>query len=70
MPLRHVLLRRELDGSWSARCPSLPGCTAHGRTRDEALERVRQEIQDSTRSMQAAGLPVPPDDYETETLRV
>jgi predicted RNase H-like HicB family nuclease len=33
---------REDDGRWIAEVPALPGCAAYGRTRAQALARVRR----------------------------
>jgi len=41
---RRVLLYPGEDGFIVAEVPSLPGCISQGRTRDEALENVREAI--------------------------
>lgn len=35
-----VEIERETDGRWIAEVPDLPGVTAYGNTRDEAVARV------------------------------
>ncbi len=35
-----ILLRRDADGDFVARIEELPGCSSHGQTREEALERL------------------------------
>jgi len=37
-----MILRKDEDGDWVARIEELPGCTAHGKTRGEALENLEQ----------------------------
>lgn len=37
-----TLLRPGEDGWIVAECPLLPGCISQGRTRDEALENIRE----------------------------
>jgi predicted RNase H-like HicB family nuclease len=37
---------READGRWIADVPALPGCMLYGRTRRDALTRVRRLAQD------------------------
>ena len=32
------------DGNYTAVCPSLPGCSCRGRTREEAKERLNEAI--------------------------
>ena len=39
-----VTLDRDEDGVWVVECPSIPGCVSQGRTRDEALENVKDAI--------------------------
>lgn len=33
------------DGYWVAECPSLPGCISQGKTKEEAIENIREAIQ-------------------------
>lgn len=37
-------LDRDEDGIWVVECPSIPGCVSQGKTKDEALERIREAI--------------------------
>ena len=39
-----VLLYRDETGAWIAEVPSIPGCGSDGKTRDQALENVRDAI--------------------------
>lgn len=43
--MRYVLVYTDEDGYWSADVPSLPGCGSDGKTREEALERVKEAIE-------------------------
>jgi predicted RNase H-like HicB family nuclease len=58
--MRNVLLYTDEDGSWIAEVPSLPGCVSDGRTRDEALERVKEAIELYVEALVEDGLPVVP----------
>ncbi len=40
----HVVLENDEDGWIVAECPSLPGCVSQGKTRDEALENIKEAI--------------------------
>jgi predicted RNase H-like HicB family nuclease len=40
-----VVLRTGMDGWIVAECPIIPGCISQGRTRDEALENIREAIE-------------------------
>jgi len=37
-------LERDEDGVWVAECPSIPGCVSQGKSREEALENIREAI--------------------------
>jgi len=39
-----VVIERGEDGYFSARCPSLKSCWSQGKTRDEALQNIREAI--------------------------
>ncbi len=57
--MRQVLLYRDEDGYWVAECPSLPGCVSQGKTKEEALENIREAIQGYIRALQEDNIPVP-----------
>ncbi|MCA0452352.1 MAG: type II toxin-antitoxin system HicB family antitoxin [Chloroflexi bacterium] len=42
---RQVLLYTDEDGIWIAEVPSLRGCGSDGKTREEAIERVKEAIE-------------------------
>jgi predicted RNase H-like HicB family nuclease len=42
--MRQVLVYRGEDGYWVVEVPSLPGCVSQGKTRQEALENIREAI--------------------------
>ena len=39
-----TVLDRDEDGMWIAECPSIPGCVSQGKTREEALKKIKQAI--------------------------
>jgi len=39
-----VVYERDETGAWIARLPSVPGCQSHGRTIEQARERVREAL--------------------------
>ena len=39
-----VVIERGEDGYFTARCPSLKSCWSQGRTREEALNNIREAI--------------------------
>ncbi len=40
----NVTIDRDEDGVWIVECPSIPGCVSQGRTKDEALENIKEAI--------------------------
>lgn len=40
----NVTLDRDENGAWVVECPAIPGCASQGRTRDEALESIKDAI--------------------------
>jgi predicted RNase H-like HicB family nuclease len=61
--MRQVLLIPDLEvGGYTVEVPSLPGCISEGDTIDEALENIKDAIEGYIASLEADGLPVPPED--------
>ena len=44
--MTYDVVLEESDEGFSAHCPALPGCWSEGDTREEALENIREAIQD------------------------
>lgn len=45
MPLTFTItLDRDEDGVWVVECPSIPGCVSQGKTKDEAMENIKEAI--------------------------
>ena len=42
--MNQILLSLGEDGYWIAECPTLLGCISQGRTRDEAIENIREAM--------------------------
>ena len=55
-----VLIEQDEDGVFVAEVPSLPGCVSQGKTRQEAVENVKEAIQAYLESLAARGEPIPP----------
>jgi antitoxin HicB len=55
-----VIIEPDEDGVYVAEVPSLPGCISQGRTRNEAIENVKEAIVVYLESLEAHGDPIPP----------
>lgn len=40
----NVTVDRDEDGVWVVECPAIPGCVSQGRTKQEALENIKDAI--------------------------
>ncbi|GAB7387106.1 hypothetical protein BSNK01_09420 [Bacillaceae bacterium] len=61
-----VVLSKGEDGYVIAECPVLPGCTTQGRTREEAIENIKEAIQLHLEIRREMGLPDFEDFVEVE----
>jgi predicted RNase H-like HicB family nuclease len=68
--LRQAIIYPGEDGYWVAECPSLPGCISQGVSRDEAIINIREAIHAYVDALEADGLPVPPERFETLLVAV
>ncbi|MBU2634747.1 MAG: type II toxin-antitoxin system HicB family antitoxin [Nanoarchaeota archaeon] len=57
--MRQVIIYPGEDGYWVAECPTLPGCISQGRTKDEAIQNIREAIGGYIAALEEDGLPVP-----------
>lgn len=39
-----VTIDRDEDGVYVVECPSIPGCVSQGKTKEEALENIKEAI--------------------------
>ena len=68
--MRQVFLHPGETGYWVAECPSLPGCVSQGKTREEAIQNIREAIEGYILSLREDGLPVSADSLEALLLAV
>jgi predicted RNase H-like HicB family nuclease len=58
--MRQVIIYPGEDGFWVAECPSLPGCISQGRSKEEAIEKIKEAIEAYTAALAEDGRPAPP----------
>lgn len=56
-----VILEREVDGSYVAMVPALPGCVSQGDTKESALANIREAADLYIEDCVAVGDPIPTD---------
>ena len=49
---------RDEDGIWIVECPSTPGCVSQGKTKDEAIENIKDAIRLCLEVRAEKGLPL------------
>jgi predicted RNase H-like HicB family nuclease len=68
--MRQVIIYSGEDGYFVAECPSLPGCISQGKTREEAIENIREAIQLYIEVLELENQPVPEEKFETILMAV
>ena len=63
-----VTVDRDEDGVWVVECPSIPGCVSQGRTRDEALENVKDAITACLAVRSERGMPLTVETRQVEVI--
>lgn len=68
--MRQIVVYPGEDGWWVVECPSLPGCVSQGRTREEAIENMREAIRGYVAALTDDRLPVPEERFEALLVAV
>ena len=68
--MRQVVIHPGEDGYWVAEVPSLPGCISQGKTREEAIENIREAIQLYVEALEDDQLPIPEERFEAMIVAV
>jgi len=68
--MRQVILYPGEDGWWIAECPSLPGCISQGKTKQNAIENIREAIRGYIAALVEDGLMVPEERHEAIIVQV
>lgn len=63
-----VTLERDEDGAWVVECPAIPGCVSQGKTRQEALENIRDAIRLCLEARAERGLPLTIESSQVEVV--
>ena len=68
--MRQVMLYKGEDGYWIAECPSLPGCITQGKSKEEAIENVKEAICGYVAALKEDGIPVPREHFNSLLVAV
>jgi predicted RNase H-like HicB family nuclease len=68
---RNVLVYRDPESDyWIVECPSLPGCVSQGKTREEAINNIKEAIEVYVEVLIEDGRSIPVDTVETIPVTV
>ena len=68
--MRQVVLYPGEDGHWVAECPSLPGCISQGRTKEDAIQNIKEAICGYIKALEEDGLTVPGEHFDVFVVAV
>ena len=68
--MRQIILYPGEDDFWVAECPSLPGCVSQGKTREDAIQNIREAIQGYIAALEDDGLQVPEERFQAILVAV
>jgi predicted RNase H-like HicB family nuclease len=68
--MRQALVYHGENGFWIAAVPSLPGCVSQGKTREQAVENIREAIELHIEALHAHRREVPPDSLDALLIAV
>ena len=62
-----ITIDRDEDGMWIVECPAIPGCVSQGKTKEQALDNIKEAIELCLEVRSEKGLPLT---IETRQLEV
>ena len=68
--MRQVVVYPGEDGWWVAECPSLPGCISQGRTKEKAIDSVKEAIRGYIAALEEDNLSIPEDKLDALLVAV
>ena len=68
--MRQIFLYPGEDGYWVVECPSLPGCISQGKTKEKAIENMKEAIIAYIAALKEDKLPVPDDKFDAMIVAV
>ncbi len=68
--MRQVVIYRGEDEYWIAECPSLPGCVSQGKSKEQAIDNIKEAIVGYVAALEEDNLPVPEDKFDALLVAV
>jgi predicted RNase H-like HicB family nuclease len=68
--MRQVVVYRGEDEYWIAECPSLPGCVSQGKSKEEAINNIKEAIEGYVAALEEDNLPVPKEKFDALMVAV
>ncbi len=68
--MRQVVVYPGEDGYWVSECLSLPGCVSQGKTKEEAIQNIREAIDGYIAALEEDGLPIPEEHFEVLVVTI
>ncbi len=64
----NVTMERDEDGVWVTECPAIPGCVSQGKTRQQALDNIKEAITLCLEVRAEKGLPLTTETRQVEVV--
>jgi predicted RNase H-like HicB family nuclease len=64
----NVTLDRDEDGIWIVECPSIPGCVSQGKSKEEAIENIKDAIAACLQVRAERGMPLTVETRQVEVI--
>ncbi|MGD0489177.1 MAG: type II toxin-antitoxin system HicB family antitoxin [Syntrophorhabdales bacterium] len=68
--MRQMVVYRGEDEYWIAECPSLPGCVSQGKSKEEAINNIKEAIEGYVAALEEDNLPVPKEKFDALMVAV
>ena len=68
--MREVIIYSGEDGYWVAECPSLPGCISQGKTKEKAIENIKEAVEGYVVTLREDGLQAPEEHFDAMVVAV
>jgi predicted RNase H-like HicB family nuclease len=68
--MRQVIITQGQDGFGVAECSSLPGCISQGKTKEEAVENIKEAIRGYIAALEEDHLPIQEERFDTMVVAV